>query len=579
MNNYKRIIFFLLIVIMCFLCCGCNGETPPDSIESASISDISENSQSSDIVAESNDIVVLYTNDIHCAFESEIGFSGLVSYKKAMSEKTPYVTLVDMGDAIQGEVIGSVSKGEYLLDMMNYVGYDLAVFGNHEFDYGMEQLAKVVDEAEHTYLCSNLTYSGKGENLLSDVKPYEIISYGDTSVAYIGVTTPETLTSSTPTYFMEDGEFVYGFMGGNDNGESFYAGVQECVNECRSLGADYVVLMTHLGDLEESAPYTSVELIHNIKGADVVLDGHAHNAISSRIERDKEGKQVVLSSTGTKFANIGQLVITDNGNIFAGLVSDYKEKDAETDKFIAEVKSLYDAEVNRVVGISDIDLKITDANGIRLVRSRETAIGNLCADAYRYVTGADIALVNGGGVRADILKGEITYADIISVHPFGNSLCVVEATGQEILDSLEIASRAAQSIYEENGYAVGEEGSFQHVSGMKYTIDTSIPAGVAFDENGMFTEFTGERRVKNVSVLGADGNYTPIEPEKIYTVASHNYLIKSSGGGITQFSDNNLLINEGISDYQVLINYIVDVLGGKISGDVYSSTEGRITIE
>ncbi|MBE6693023.1 MAG: bifunctional metallophosphatase/5'-nucleotidase [Ruminococcaceae bacterium] len=578
MNGYKRIISLLLIAIMCFLCCGCNNEVPPEIAENSSISDVSETSQGSDIVAESNDIVVLYTNDIHCAFESEIGFSGLASYKKAMSEKTPYVTLVDMGDAIQGEVIGSVSKGEYLLDMMNYVGYDLAVFGNHEFDYGMEQLKNIVSKANHTYLCSNLTYTGKGENLLADVKPYEIISYGDTTVAYIGVTTPETLTAATPTYFMEEGEFVYGFMGGNDKGESFYAGVQSCVNECRSLGADYVVLMTHLGDLEESAPYTSVELIHNIKGADVVLDGHAHNEISSRIERDKEGKQVVLSSTGTKFANIGQLVITEKGNIFTGLVSDYTEKDAETDKFITEVKSLYDAEVNRVVGISDIDLKITDANGIRLVRNRETPIANLCADAYRYITGADIALVNGGGVRADILKGEITYADIISVHPFGNALCVVEATGQEILDSLEIASRATQKVYEENGYAVGEEGSFQHVSGMKYTIDTSIPAGVSFDENGMFAEFTGERRVKNVMILGADGIYAPLDPQKIYTVASHNHLIKSGGGGITQFTDNKLLINEGISDYQVLITYIVDVLGGKI-GDAYSSPEGRITIE
>ncbi len=579
MNNYKRIISFLLILAISVLCCGCNGDTQIENSESSIVSDVSETSQITEIVAESNDIVVLYTNDIHCAFESEIGFSGLMSYKKAVSEKTPYVSLVDMGDAIQGEVIGSVSKGEYILDMMNYVGYDLAVFGNHEFDYGMEQLKNIVDKAEYTYLCSNLTYSGKGENALSNVKAYELISYGETTVAYIGVTTPETLTSSTPTYFMEDGEFVYGFMGGNDKGESFYSGVQSCVDECRTLGADYVVLMTHLGDLEESAPYTSVDLIHNTSGVDAVLDGHAHNAISSRIERDKEGKQVVLSSTGTKFANIGQLIITEKGNIFTGLVSDYTEKDAETEKFVTEIKSLYDAEVNQVVGMSDIDLKITDEKGIRLVRNRETQIGNLCADAYRYVTGADIALVNGGGVRADLLKGEITYANIISVHPFGNTLCVVEATGQEILDSLEIASRATQNIYEENGYAVGEEGSFQQVSGLKYTIDTSIPAGVAFDENGMFTEFTGERRVKDVTVLGADGNYAPIDPQKTYTVASHNYLIKSSGGGITQFSDNKLLINEGISDYQVLITYIVDVLGGKITSDAYASLEGRITVK
>lgn len=565
--NFKRIVSLLLIIMLSVVCFGCNNEA-----------ELTENSELSQTF-ELNDIVILYTNDIHCAFESEIGFSGLASYKKLMSQKTPYVSLLDMGDAIQGEVIGSVSKGEYIVDMMNYVGYDLAVFGNHEFDYSMTQLGKIVDKAEYNYLCSNLTYSGKGENVLSVVKPYEMIEYGETSVAYIGVTTPETLTSSTPTYFMEDGEFVYGFHGGNDGGKSFYACVQSYIDECKSKGADYVILMTHLGDLPESVPYTSVDLIHNTVGADVVLDGHAHNAISSRIELDKEGKQVLLSSTGTKFANIGQLIITEKGNIFTGLVSDYNEKDSATENYLSQVKSLYADEMNKIVGVADIDLKITDADGVRMVRCRETAIGNLCADAYRYITKADVALVNGGGIRADINKGDITYADIISVHPFGNSLCVVEATGQELLDVLEIGSRAVQNIYSENGYAVGEEGSFHNVSGLKYTIDTSIPAGVTFDENGMFLEFTGERRVKNVMILDNSGNYVPIDPQKTYTIASHNYLIKSCGGGITQLSDNKLLLNEGISDYQVLINYIVEVLGGKISADSYSQPEGRITIE
>lgn len=565
--NFKRIVSLLLIIMLSVVCFGCNNE--------AELTESSELSQTFEL----NDIVILYTNDIHCAFESEIGFSGLASYKKLMSQKTPYVSLLDMGDAIQGEVIGSVSKGEYIVDMMNYVGYDLAVFGNHEFDYSMTQLGKIVDKAEYNYLCSNLTYSGKGENALSVVKPYEMIEYGETSVAYIGVTTPETLTSSTPTYFMEDGEFVYGFHGGNDGGKSFYACVQSYIDECKSKGADYVILMTHLGDLPESVPYTSVDLIHNTVGADVVLDGHAHNAISSRIELDKEGKQVLLSSTGTKFANIGQLIITEKGNIFTGLVSDYNEKDSATENYLSQVKSLYADEMNKIVGVADIDLEITDADGVRMVRCRETAIGNLCADAYRYITKADVALVNGGGIRADINKGDITYADIISVHPFGNSLCVVEATGQELLDVLEIGSRAVQNIYSENGYAVGEEGSFHNVSGLKYTIDTSIPAGVTFDENGMFLEFTGERRVKNVMILDNSGNYVPIDPQKTYTIASHNYLIKSCGGGITQLSDNKLLLNEGISDYQVLINYIVEVLGGKISADSYSQPEGRITIE
>lgn len=580
MPKLNRIIAFLLAFTLLFALCACGEDANPETLSSEESCDVSEEDLNPDeSKVKTNDIVVLYTNDIHCGFESEIGFSGVASYKKYLSQKTPYVSLVDMGDAVQGGVIGSVSKGEYIVDIMNEVGYDLAVFGNHEFDYGLEQLSKLVDKASYNYLCANITYSGKGESLFADVKPYEIINYGETSVAFIGLTTPETLTSTTPTYFMEGEEFVYGFTGGsNDNGEAFYSCVQGYVDECNEKGADYIVVMAHLGDLPENSPYSSVDVIHNVNGVDVVLDGHAHNAISSRIELDKEGNRVLLTSTGTGFANIGQLVITENGNIFTGLVSDYNEKDADTDKFIAEVKTNFEAEVNRVVGVSDIDLSITDANGIRLVRIRETAIGNLCADAYRFYTGADIAFVNGGGVRANINKGDITYGDIIAVHPFGNSLCVVEATGQEIVDALEIGSRATKSIVSENGYATGEEGSFNQVSGLKYTIDTSIPSGVVFDDNGMFKEFTGERRVKNVLVLGENG-YEPIDPQKVYTLASHNYLIKNSGGGITQFSDNKLLINEGISDYQVLISYIVEVLGGKISADSYANVEGRITIE
>ena len=232
-----------------------------------------------------------------------------------------------------------------------------------------------------------------------------------------------------------------------------------------------------------------------------------------------------------------------------------------------------------MVAKSDIALSCTDNNGIRLVRSRETAIGNLCADAYRYITGADIALVNGGGIRADLPAGDITYADIIAVHPFGNMMCMVNATGQEIIDSLEIASRSVRNVYEENGYAVGEEGSFQSVSGLKYTVDTTVESAVEFDENGMFKCFNGNnRRVKNVLILNDNGEYVPIDPNGVYTVASHNHLIKSAGGGITQFSDNPLLIDDGIRDYQVLITYIADGLKGNL-GSLYSSTEGRITIE
>ncbi|MBQ3069235.1 MAG: bifunctional metallophosphatase/5'-nucleotidase [Clostridia bacterium] len=523
------------------------------------------------------DIVVLFTNDVHCGIEDDIGYAGLLSYKAYVQEQTPYVTLVDCGDAIQGEFIGTVSEGAHLIDIMNRVGYDAAILGNHEFDYGMEQLKSLIGKASYPYLSCNIEYTGSGENALSEVDPYILFDYGETTVAFIGVATPESLTKSTPTYFMENGEYVYSFLGGDD-GTKMFTRVQGYVDECREKGADYVVVLSHLGDMEESAPFTSVDLIRNTVGVDAVLDGHAHNVIPCRIEKNKSGEEVLLSSTGTKLDTIGQLVISPSGNVTVGLISDYADKDADFERYYATIRASYESEMNAVVATSDIALTGYSESGARMVRNRETTIGNLCADAYRAVTGADIAVVNGGGVRADLPAGDITYADILEIHPFGNNMCMVHATGQEILDSLEVAYREVQAVAEENGVAVGEEGSFQHISGMKCTIDTSIPHSVTFDENGMLVSIGDTRRVKDAYVLDANGVYVPLDPAATYKFASHNYLIRESGGGINVFADNELLIAEGISDYQALTVYITEHLGGKLS-EKYADVEGRITVE
>lgn len=525
------------------------------------------------------DIIILFTNDVHCGIEDDIGYAGLAAYEEACLEKTPYVTLVDCGDAIQGDVIGTVSQGAYIVDIMNEMDYDYAILGNHEFDYGMEQLAMLIERSEAAYLGANIAYTGEGESALSGMAPYAIEEYGDTAVAFIGLTTPWSTTSSSPTNFMdENGEFVYDFFSGA-GGEELYSLVQGYVDECRAAGADYVVLLTHLGDTAEMSPYSSVELIENTTGVDAVLDGHAHSVIPTRVVTDGAGEEVVLVSTGTKLANIGQLVITPGGGVYGGLVAQYEGKDADTDAYVQRVKALYEEEVNRVVAHSDIALSCYDEAGIRLVRTRETAIGNFCADAYRAATGADIAAVNGGGIRADLPAGDITYADIIAVHPYGNTLCMVEATGREILDMLEVACRFTQAEYAGDGLAIGEDGGFLSVSGMRYTIDTSVETGVILDENDMFLEVAGERRVKNAEVLnGETGEYEPLDPEKTYTFACHNYLIKECGNGQNMFADNELLIDEALLDYEVLINYLTDTLGGELSA-LYSDAEGRITVK
>ena len=554
----------LIIAFSVGSCVGC-GQNQTESVSETNTAMVQD------------DIVILYTSDVHCGIDENIGYAGLVSYKEWVEEKTPYVTLVDCGDAVQGEVIGTVSNGEYLIDIMNEVGYELAVLGNHEFDYGMEQTGDLIEQANAQYLGCNISYTGEGDNELADVKPYEIIDYGDTSIAFIGVSTPYSVTSSTPTYFMdENGEYIYEFAAG-EGGSVLFECIQKNVDECREAGADYVVLLTHLGDADEFSPYSSIDVIGATTGVDVVLDGHAHSEISCRVEKNKDGDEVLLSAVGTKLTNIGQLVITADGHITTGLVDFYTEKDDAITEVIEDIKASYEAEMGKVVAHSDIALSCSDSEGIRRVRNRETTIGNMCADAYRAMAGTDIAFVNGGGIRDDLPEGDITYADIIAVHPFGNTLCAIEVTGQEIMDFLEHVNQFVQTEASADGLAVGEDGSFQQVSGLKFTVDTSIPSSVVLDENGMFVSIEGDRRVKDIMIMNDSGEYEPIVADKTYTMASHNYLIKESGSGTDMFTDNVLLIDEGMIDYEILINYITENLNGEMSA-LYSETEGRIVI-
>lgn len=523
------------------------------------------------------DIVVLYTNDVHCAVDENIGYAGLAAYKKQMEAKTPYVTLVDCGDAIRGGAIGMVSKGEYPVQIMNRTGYDLAVLGNHEFDYGIERAAALLEEASAQYLGCNIRYLGDGENPLAGVKPYQIESYGDTDVAFVGVCTPENISSVTSSVFRdEEGQFVYDFYGEGD-GESFYAQVQETMNTCREKGADYVIVLAHLGVDEDSAPFRSIDLIEHTEGVDAVLDGHSHSVIPCQIIKDKSGREVPLSSTGTGLVYIGQLTITSGGNITTGLIA-YPEKDEETAGYIRDIQANFEEDLERVAGHSEIPLSISSETGVRLVRSRETGIGDFCADAYRAASGADIAMVNGGGIRADLSAGEITCGDLIGVQPFGNTLCVAKVSGQDILDALEMANRAVQAEYSDGGNAVGENGGFLQVSGITFTVDTSITSTVETDDNGMFVSCGNGRRVKDVMVLQEDGSYALLDPRRTYTVASQDYLIKKGGDGLNMFMDKPLTVDEGMADYEILETYIRENLGGVI-GREYEKPQGRIVIQ
>ena len=528
--------------------------------------------------AKADDIIILYTNDVHCAVDDDIGYAGLAAYRQWCEKSTPYVTLVDCGDALQGDVIGAVSNGEYPAELMNRAGYDFAVLGNHEFDYGMDELDRLMEISGVQYLGCNIRYTGKDDvAFLSRLLPYKIVSYGNVKVAFIGVSTPESIVKSVPAYFCDEtGNYVYDFCG--ESGEELYGCVQENVDTCLKDGADHVVILSHLGTDESSSPFTSTELIANTRGIDAVLDGHSHSEIPCDIVKNADGENVLLSSTGTGLCNIGCLTITANGYIQTGLIGSYPEIDSEMSDCIESMEEQFEAELTESVGVSEVALTTVSDSGMRLIRNRETNLGDFCADAYRAVSGADIALVNGGGIRADILAGEITYGDILGVHPYGNSLCVAKATGQEILDALEMASRFCLPSPNDGENAVGENGGFLQVSGLKYTIDTSVESTVETDEQGNFLSCGNSRRVKDVMVLDENGSYTELLPDRVYTVASHNYLIKEGGDGLNMFMDNELTVDEGMIDYEILATYLMNGLDGTV-GEEYALPQGRIEIK
>ena len=519
---------------------------------------------------ESKGIVVLYTNDVHCAVDDNIGYAGVAAYKNAYEKAGYEVVLVDSGDAVQGATIGTLSKGEYIVEIMNELGYAAAAVGNHEFDYGMDRFMELTELADYDYVAAN--FVDKDGNLVVDA--YTIVEAGGHKIAFVGAATPETFTSSSPAYFQdENGNFIYGFCEGGD-GSDFYAAIQSAVDSAAAEGADIVIVLSHLGTNLESAPYSASDLIENTNGIDAVLDGHSHSVWAGEIVLNKDGEEVLLSSTGTKLENLGSLTIVDTEDGIDFTTELHHEvifQDDAMAAFVAGIKEEYAELAQTVVAKTDVDLTIVDptlteseGKPLRIVRSQETNLGDLCADAYRAMSGADIAFVNGGGIRTSIPAGDITYEQIISVHPFGNAMCVVEATGQEILDALEMSARKLPS----------ENGGFLQVSGISFDIDMSVEPTVVTDDKGLFVEVSGDRRIKNVKVGDA-----PIDPDATYTLASHNYMLKESGDGINMFADNVLLQDSVLLDNQVLIKYITEYLGGVVGAeyaDLYG--QGRINI-
>ena len=574
------------------------------------------------------EIIILYTNDVHCGVTDNIGYAGLALYEKQMKEETPYVALVDAGDAIQGAPIGTLSEGGDIVSIMNQVGYDFAIPGNHEFDYGMDRLLELSDQLNCGYYSCNFTDLRTEESVF---EPYKIMDFGQVQVAFVGATTPESFTKSTPKYFQDDsGNYIYGFCE-DETGQALYSRIQETVDEARTAGADYVILVGHLGNAGITPRWASQAVVANTDGIDAVIDGHSHETVASTTLKNKDGEDVLLTQTGTKLADIGKMTIGTDGTITAELVDqvtggeagasytvqkgdslsriakrelgsynlwnviyeanrdqlsnpnvirpgqvltipgsqtaeDGKAEDPQTAQFIANIEAQFQETLNTVLATTSVDLTVNDpATGERRVRSGETNLGDLTADAYRYVLGAEIGFSNGGGIRDSIAAGNITYNDTLRVFPFGNMGCVAEVTGQQIKDALEMGAR---NYPEENG-------ALQQVSGLTYTIDSSIPSSVQLDDKRNFVAVTGPYRVTDIMVNGE-----PLDLNRTYTLASHNYLLKDGGDGMTMFAGCNIVKDEVMADVDLLSAYVRDNLGGVV-GEEYANPagQGRIVIK
>lgn len=503
------------------------------------------------------DVTILYTNDVHTYIDNKSPkptYAAIAALKKSIEDTGRDVLLVDAGDHIQGTAYGSMDDGATIIELMNEAGYDLATPGNHEFDYGMARAKAVLREADFPYVSCNWVDLRTGFNVLPSVKFFFV---GGRKIAFVGVTTPETFTKSTPAYFMNDAQtkYIYDILGGED-GQKLYDAVQKAIDKAEFWGADTIIGLGHLGVDPSSSPWTSEEVIAHTHGFTAFIDGHSHTVMANKQVTDASGKAVTLTQTGSYFKNIGKMTVGADGIITTELIDTYEGLDAAVAATASNWISAVDDMLGEEIAVGDTKFYINDpATGKRRIRSGETNLGDFVADGiYTYFNEieelhCDVAIMNGGGIRTDVEAGPWSFKTCKTVSPFGNVACLMSVTGQQIQDALEFGARFAGSEGKENG-------GFLQVAGARYTIHPMIPNTVQTNDKNVWTGSAAIPRVSNVEIYDkTTGTYQPLDPNATYALAGMNYTLRNLGDGFAMFDGATLIKDYVSEDYLVMSSY------------------------
>ena len=530
---------------------------------------------------EKSEVTILYTNDVHTYIDKqapELTYAAIAALKQSYQNAGKKVLLVDAGDHVQGTAYGSMDQGASIIELMNAAGYDAATPGNHEFDYGMDRAKELMRDADFPYLSCNWMDLRTNLRVLPEIK---VFVRGGVRIAFVGITTPETFTKSTPAYFMNKAQtkYIYDILGGED-GQKLYSAVQKAVDKAKCL-ADVVIGLGHLGVDPSSSPWTSEEVIAHTTGFDAFIDGHSHTVMENKQVADASGRMVTLTQTGSYFANVGEMTIAPDGTISTRLVSTYDQEDVAVAAEQAAWVNTVDDMLGEKIAVADTKFYITDpATGKRRIRSGETNLGDFVADGiYTYFNEVeqlhcDIAIMNGGGIRSDEDAGYWTFKTCKQVSPFGNVACLMSVTGKQIQDALEFAARFAGAEGKENG-------GFLQVAGATYEIHTDIPNTVQTDDKNVWIgSATGTPRVQNVKIYDRHtGTYEPLDLAKTYALAGMNYTLRNLGDGFAMFDGAELIKDYVSEDYLVMSTYAMTFGGVDAEGLPHLSSANSVLAE